>query len=157
MRVRWLFITSLLTLPLEAQQPCESLTNLKLPHTTITSATSVAATNAIPAHCAVQAVTRPTSDSVIKFELWLPVTGWNGKYQQVGNGGWAGSVPVGSLAEPLRRGFATAGTDDGHTGGNAEWAIGHPEKLADFGFRAVHETRVQSAPILQAFYGRAHP
>ena len=74
--------------------------------------------------------------------------------EQVGNGGWAGNIPVGALAEPLRRGFATAGTDDGHTGGTAEWAMGHPEKLADFGYRAVHETRVQAGSIVQAFFGK---
>jgi hypothetical protein len=155
MRRIWLLVlTSLLGWPAVAQQTCESLASLKLPHTTVTAAASVAATSNIPAHCAVQATARPTSDSEIKFELWLPLSAWNGKYEQVGNGGWAGSVPVGSLAEPLRRGFAAAGTDDGHSGGNAEWAIGHPEKLADFGFRAVHETRVQSIAIVDAFYGK---
>jgi feruloyl esterase len=149
-----LFGTSLFPRPVAAQQSCESLAGLRLPHATIAAATSVAATASIPAHCAVQAVTRPTSDSEIKFEVWLPSSGWNGKYEQVGNGGWAGSVPTGSLAEPVRRGFAAAGTDDGHVGNTAEWAIGHPEKLVDFGYRAVHETRLQSLAILQAFYGR---
>ena len=137
-----------------AQQTCENLVTLKLPHTRIMASTQVAATTSVPAHCAVQATARPTSDSEIRFELWLPITGWNGKYQQVGNGGWAGNVPVGSLAEPLRLGYATAGTDDGHSGGTAEWAIGHPEKLADFGYRAVHETRVQSLAIVETFYGK---
>jgi feruloyl esterase len=155
MRYRRLsFLACLCGWPALAQQTCESLIGLKLPHTTVTSATSVAGTASIPAHCAVQATARPTSDSEIKFELWLPASEWNGKYEQVGNGGWAGSIPVSSLAEPLRRGFAAAGTDDGHLGGNAEWAIGHPEKLADFGYRAVHETRLQSLAIVQAFYGK---
>ena len=140
--------------PAAAQQTCESLSGLKIPHTSVTTTTDVAATAAIPAHCAVQATARPTSDSEIKFELWLPTSGWNGKYQQVGNGGWAGSVPVGSFAEPLRRGFAVAGTDDGHTGGGAAWSIGHPEKLADFGYRAVHETRLQAVAIAEAYYGK---
>ena len=81
----------------------------------------------------------------------MPLTGWNGKYEQVGNGGWAGSLPVGSFAEPLRRGYAVAGTDDGHTGGGADWAVGHPEKLIDFGYRALHETRMQSVAIIDAF------
>jgi feruloyl esterase len=142
----------LLAWPMAAQQTCESLTGLKLPHTTVTSAATVAATPAIPAHCDVKATARPTGDSEIKFQVWLPISGWNGKYQQVGNGGWAGSIPA--PVEALRRGFAAAGTDDGHTGGSAEWAIGHPEKLADFGYRALHETRVQSVAIIQAFYGK---
>src|SRR5580692_3821486 len=149
-----LLAASALAWPAFAQQTCESLTSLKLSHTTVSAATTAAATSNIPAHCAIQATARPTSDSEIKFELWLPLSGWNGKYLQAGNGGWAGTVPVGSLAEPLRRGFAAAGTDDGHSGGTAEWAIGHPEKLADFGYRAVHETRVQSIAIVDAFYGK---
>jgi feruloyl esterase len=148
----------LITWPVAAQQTCESLAKLKLPHTTITSAvatpeTTVRGIGMIPANCEVRGTARPTSDSEIKFRVWLPVSGWNGKYQQVGNGGWAGSIPA--AIWPFRRGFATAGTDDGHSSGSgAEWAIGHPEKLADFGFRAVHETRLQAVAIVNAFYGR---
>src|ERR1700729_4272582 len=105
MHRNWLLVlTSVLAWPAAAQQavqqmaqqPCESLASLKLAHTTVTSATSAAATANVPAHCAVQAIARPTSDSEIRFELWLPLSGWNGKYEQVGNGGWAGSVPVAS-------------------------------------------------------------
>jgi hypothetical protein len=81
--------------------------------------------------------------------------GWNGKYEQVGNGGWAGAIPVSALIEPLRRGYAAAGTDDGHVGGGgASWAIGHPEKLIDFGYRAVHETNLQAQALIRAFYGK---
>jgi len=87
-----------------AQQPCENLTGLKLDHATVTSAAMVEAAplkpqpNAffklppvtVPRHCEVKGVARPTSDSEINFELWLPPTGaWNGKYIQRGNGGWA--------------------------------------------------------------------
>jgi feruloyl esterase len=75
----------------------------------------------------------------------------------VGNGGWAGAINVGGLVEPLRRGYAVAGTDDGHSGSmgaGASWAIGHPEKLVDFGYRAVHETSVQARAIARAFYGK---
>jgi feruloyl esterase len=104
----------------------------------------------------VKGVIRPTSDSEIKFALWLPPTGWNGKYRQEGNGGWAGAINYASLIDPLRRGYAVAGTDDGHEGNglSASWAIGHPEKLIDFGYRAVHETSVQAKALVRAFYGR---
>ena len=140
---------------------CESLTGLQLPHTTITSAATVAAgplsdTVAVigPARCEVKAVTRPTKDSEIKFALWLPPSGWNGKYVQIGNGGWAGAIPYRNFVDSLTRGYAVAGTDDGHEGGGgAAWAIGHPEKLIDFGYRAVHETSVQAKAIVRAFYG----
>ncbi len=154
---RLLTFAALTAWQVAAQQTCESLINLKLPHTTITSAATVAEATArgagtIPPHCEVKGTSRPTSDSEIKFQVWLPVSGWNGKYQQVGNGGWAGSIPA--PVEPLRRGYATAGTDDGHSSGGAEWAIGHPEKLIDFGYRAVHETRLQAVAIVEAFYGK---
>ena len=153
---------------LSAQQPCPALIGLSLPHTSITSAALVAegaVTSAVPGggkveviapgHCAVDAIARPTKDSEIHFTLWLPVSGWNGKYLQLGNGGWAGQISLTSLVYPLRQGYAVAATDDGHQGGvGAEWAIGHPEKLVDFGYRAVHETSVQAKSILRAFFGR---
>ena len=156
--------------PLFAQQSCESLTSLKLSRTTVTSSTMVpsgpaapagargagnAATNIVPAHCEVKGTIRPSKDSEIKFAVWLPATAWNGKYHQEGNGGWAGSIPTASMIDPLTRGYATAATDDGHEGGGgAEWAIGHPEKMIDFSYRAVHETSVQAKAIIRAFYGR---
>jgi feruloyl esterase len=109
----------------------------------------------MPAFCRVAGVAKPTSDSEIKFELWLPASGWNGEFEQVGNGGFAGTIPLAAMAEPLLRGYATAGTDDGHVGGtDVSWAIGHPEKVIDFGYRAVHETSVQAKTILREFYGK---
>lgn len=156
--------------PLLAQQQCAALSALSLPHTTITSA-EIAAEGPIrpagggntapvmaPAHCDVQAITRPSKDSEIRMEIWLPVSGWNGKYLQVGSGGWAGSIDRTALADPLRRGYAVAATDDGHQSGGpvpgAPWAVGHPEKLIDFGYRAVHETSVQARAVLRAYFGR---
>ena len=100
-----------------------------------------------------QGIIRPTKDSEIHFELWLPASGWNGKYVQLGNGGWAGAINAAGLAEPVKRGYAAAATDDGHQGGaGATWAIGHPEKLIDFGYRAVHETNLQSKAIIRALF-----
>ena len=153
--------------PLFAQQTCQGLTSLALEHATITSATAVpegpvagggrgGPPVVAAAHCAVQGIIRPTKDSEIHFELWLPASGWNGKYVQLGNGGWAGAINAAGLAEPLKRGYAAAATDDGHQGGaGATWAIGHPEKLIDFGYRAVHETNLQSNAIIRAFFSRA--
>jgi hypothetical protein len=152
-----------------AQTSCEALAKLTLANATITSATSVAAgsfkppaapglpvtTKDLPAFCRVAGVAKPTADSEIHFEVWLPTSDWNGKYQQIGNGGFAGTIPLGSLAEPLLHGYATAATDDGHAAApNAVWAIGHPEKVKDFGYRAVHETSVQAKAVIHAFYGK---
>ena len=97
---------------------------------------------------------KPTTDSKINFEVWMPAAGWNGKFEQLGNGGLAGSINQFALAGPLKKGFATAATDDGHEGAptDASWAIGHPEKVKDFGYRAVHETNLKAKRIIAAFY-----
>jgi tannase/feruloyl esterase len=164
-----LLIAAFLPVATSAQTSCEALANLTLTNATITSAASVAAgsykppatpglpppTKPLPAFCRVAGIAKPTSDSEIHFEVWLPASGWNGKFEQVGNGGFAGFIPFAGMAEPLLHGYATAATDDGHPNGpDQTWAIGHPEKVADFGYRAVHETAVQAKAILHAFYGK---
>ena len=132
-----------------AAAECESLTRLSVSHVEISSAAAAQA----PDRCVVKAVSRPTEDSEIKVEVWLPApANWNGKYQQAGNGGWAGSIPTNSLMFGVRRGFAAAGTDDGHSGGGAAWSIGHPEKLIDFGHRSLHETAVIAKALIRAYY-----
>jgi hypothetical protein len=167
-------MTTICPSPASAQRSCESLASLTLTNATITSATPIAAGTFkpssgpgqpapavdMPAFCRVAGVAKPTSDSEIKFEVWLPASGWNRKFEQVGNGGFAGSIPQAAMAEPLMRGYAAAGTDDGHAiqvrgaGTGATWAIGHPEKVIDFGYRAVHETSVQAKAIVRGFYGK---
>ena len=74
------------------------------------------------------------------MEVWLPSKEWNGKFQFVGGGGWAGNISYPAMASALQEGYATASTDTGHVGGNALFAIDHPEKLVDFAYRAVHES-----------------
>ena len=109
----------------------------------------------VPEFCCVAAVLRPTKDSEIKIEVWVPSSGWNGKFLAVGNGGWAGSINYGGLTQSLQRGYATASTDTGHTGNgdDASFALGHPEKLIDLGYRSVHLMTVQAKAIIAAFYG----
>ena len=111
----------------------------------------------LPAFCRVVAEAKPTADSDIKIEVWLPVSGWNGKLQGIGNGGFAGLIDYVQLATSMSKGYAATATDTGHTGSpiDAAWALGHPEKVVDFGHRGIHEmTRVAKA-VMQAFYGRA--
>ena len=109
----------------------------------------------LPAFCRVAATLKPTSDSEIKIEVWLPQSGWNGKLQSVGNGAWAGTISYPAMATALAAGYATASTDTGHTGNNANFITGHPEKVIDFGYRAVHEMTVASKAIIDAYYGSA--
>jgi Tannase and feruloyl esterase len=152
---------------------CEGLTTLSLPDAAINSAQSVAAGQFIPpqgrggapnaaaaykdlpAFCRVTATLKPSSDSDIKVEVWLPAAGWNGKFQAVGNGGWAGVISYRELAEALRGGYAAASTDTGHVGGSGQFAFGHPEKLIDFGYRSEHEMTLKGKAIVSAFYGNA--
>lgn len=146
------------------QVPCPQLKSLQLPGATVTLAEAGAAripgatdTNpatSLPAHCRVALTLKPSADSDIKAEVWLPAQNWNGKLLMEGGGGFVGSLSYGAMAAALREGYATASTDTGHTGGNANFALGHPEKLVDFAYRAVHETLVKSKAILAAHYGR---
>ncbi len=146
---------------------CENLAGLTVADTTVSVAETVpagsftppgatAAIPSLPGFCRVAGSIHPTSDSNIGFEVWMPLAAWNGRYGQIGNGGFAGAIPFSSMGNALTRGFATAGTDDGHTGNSldASWALGHPEKVVDYGNRAVHLTSVVSQQIVAAFYGQ---
>src|SRR5580704_12361863 len=133
---------------------CENLASLKLPDTTVTLAQEVAAAANTPAYCRVAATLKPSSDSDIKIEVWLPVSGWNEKFVANGNGGWSGAITPNTLAAAVRRGYATATTDTGHQGGSGSFALGHPEKLIDFAYRAVHEMTVKSKLVIAAYYGK---
>jgi feruloyl esterase len=109
----------------------------------------------LPAHCRVAATLKPSADSVIDIEVWMPEgASWNGKFQAVGNGGWAGNISFPAMATAVSEGYATASTDTGHKGGNALFAIDHPEKLTDFAYRAVHEMTVQAKALITKYYDR---
>ena len=149
---------------------CDSLQTLKLPDTTISLVQEVAegayapaaqgkqgnndAFKGLPAFCRVAVSMKPSPDSDIKMELWLPASGWNGNFLGTGNGGWVGSINAATLANGLRRGYAVANSDLGHEGGSASFALGHPEKVIDFAYRATHEMTVKSKALIKAYYGR---
>jgi feruloyl esterase len=150
---------------------CESIKDLKLGNTTITTAETVApgafqqpggakgkqnpAFGRLPAFCRVAATLTPSSDSLIQIEVWMPFVSWNANLQSVGNGAWAGTISYPAMATALADGYATASTDTGHVGGNAANFIpGHPEKVIDFSYRAIHEMTVAAKRIIEANYGR---
>jgi feruloyl esterase len=149
-----------------AAASCESLAAQALPNTKIDMAKSVPPGNltvpgtngkptvhgALPAFCRIAATVRPSSDSDIKIEVWLPMN-WNGKFQAVGNGGWSGSISYDALVAGLRAGYATASTDAGHQGQTGEFALGHPEKLTDYSWRAHHEMTLKGKALTAAYYG----
>ena len=143
---------------------CGSLTSAKLPDTTIETASVVPAGSftppygspleGLPEFCRVAGIIRPTSDSEIRFEVWMPVSAWNQQYLGVGNGGFAGSIEFTQLGGNIKRGFATAATDTGHQAGgeDASWAYKHPEKIKDFGWRGLHLTTANAKQLVQLFY-----
>ncbi len=113
--------------------------------------------------CRVVGVAAPTSDSQIGFEIWMPpASSWNGKYQQEGSGGSSGSIGQGSMVEPLEAGYATLATDNGHVtapdapggGSDNSFALGHPEKMVDFAWRAVHVSSIAAKDAIEKFYGK---
>ena len=150
---------------------CDSLKALSIKDTTVILAQAVAAGQFsppgerqpeprganpykdLPDFCRVAVTIKPTADSDIKVEVWLPANGWNGKFQAVGNGGWAGVISYSAMAGAVRGGYASASTDTGHEGGRGTFALGHPEKLIDFAWRSEHEMTVKAKAIIQAFYG----
>ena len=150
---------------------CETLERLSLPNTRITQSEMVPAGDfkipgapptagplrQLPAFCRVTARITPTTDSDIRIEVWLPVNGWNGKFQAVGNGGWAGAISYGELAMALQSGYASASTNTGHDGdgSDASFALGHPEKVTDFAWRAVHEMTLKAKALISVFYGKS--
>jgi feruloyl esterase len=144
---------------------CANLAALTIPTVTIRSAVAVPAGSftppgaqtalTLPAFCRVEGSARPTSDSDIRFEVWIPpVDTWNGKFEGVGNGGYQGSISYPAMALALRRGYATASTDTGHTGDDVKFAQGHPEKLIDYAYRAIHVMTETAKLIVRDHQGR---
>ena len=135
-------------LPLAAAT-CDSLSSMKWNNTTVTSAKTDD-----KGVCRVQATLRPSADSDIKVEIRMPAgAAWNGKFMAVGNGGWSGAIQDAALNEAVNRGYAAASTDTGHAGGSANFALGHPEKVIDFGYRSVHEMTLLGKETVKAYYG----
>ena len=161
------------TLALHAQADrtadCAKLKDAQLPNTTITTAQAITtgsftppgsqnAMSNLPPFCRVAGTIAPTVESDIRFEVWLPLDNWNGKFAGVGNGGWAGTISYGPLQDQIRRGYATASTNTGHQAGPpldaAKFAFDHPEQLIDFAYRAHHETTLKAKALVSAFYGK---
>jgi feruloyl esterase len=152
---------------------CEALASASLPHVTIAAARIVAAGaftppidgagrgagsntaspfTSLPSFCRVEITSSPASGSTIGSELWLPIAGWNGKFQAVGNRGWGGSISYPALAGAVAAGYAAASTDTGHRGGGATFALGAPEKVIDSGYRAAHDTTVIAKSLIASYY-----
>ncbi len=163
----WFLTSSGMVVSIDAAGSCETLTSLALPNATVTLAQPVAAGGFVQAgasggqrdgaaklqpFCRVALTLKPSSDSDIKMEIWMPASNWNGKFQAVGNGAFNGNINYSAMMTALSRGYATSSTDTGHTGGGASFGLGHPEKVIDFGWRAVHEMTVASKKVIASYY-----
>jgi len=148
--VAWLGLSGLA----EAATPCGGLTALALPHATVTAAAEAPA-GQITA-CQIEVTSRPSADSDIRIEVWIPAgAAWNGRYVQFGNGGFAGQIASKRLEAVAAQGYAVAMTDDGHQaeGTDARWAVHHPDKVIDFGWRALKETTTAAKALIAAYQG----
>jgi Tannase and feruloyl esterase len=151
---------------------CEDLARFGTTNVTITVAKTVDSPAAIAANlaqasiptpfCRVGGFITPTSDSHIGFEVWLPPDGtWNKKFEAVGNGGLSGALNYRAMISGFTRGYATMTTDLGHTNTppnsveDASWALGHPDKVVDYAYRAEHLSTVAAQQIVDAYYGAA--
>ena len=154
----------------QASAACEALAHKHFGSTEVASATVVpaggftlpagtpgaanAALAKLPAFCRLQAVGKPSGDSEIGIEIWLPEGNWNGRLLAVGNGAWAGVLSYGALADAVAAGYAAVSTNTGHVGNNVDFSVGHPEKLVDFAYRAVHEMTLAAKAAVEANYTR---
>jgi feruloyl esterase len=174
--MRTLVLVAILGLPLAAATTsCPLLANLPLKNAVVTFAQPVAAGaltlppgavptfpgfpppsfKNLPALCRAVVLLRPSADSEIWTEVWMPASGWNGKLESVGNGAWAGSISYRDLATAVTAGYAAASTDTGHSETTGAFVVGHPERLTDFGYRAIHEMTVAAKIIAAAYYGKS--
>jgi len=157
-----------------APQSCEKLSQLAVSKAKIVSAQTVEAGTFAPpaamspwltgspdlyktlgAFCRVVVEATPSADSSIKIEVWMPTEGWNGRFRGQGNGGFAGEIDYRRLGLAVQQKYASAATDTGHSAGgtDARWALGHPKKVIDFGYRAIHEMTQIAKTVISAFYG----
>ncbi len=149
---------------------CGELTGLAIEKAVVTSAELVPAGSRIALtgdsstapvkdeFCRIRVTSKPSADSDIRIELWVPSgAAWNGKFEQIGNGGFAGSIPFEAMSRVLVRGYAVAGTDDGHQAADMTdglWAMNHPEKIKDYGWRAIRDTTLVSKRLVSELTAR---
>ncbi|WP_213978921.1 tannase/feruloyl esterase family alpha/beta hydrolase [Sphingomonas sp. dw_22] len=168
-----LLATSFLgSVPALARSPAEDCARLKdaaIPHVEILVAKPVSGTfvedfvadrrprtyTGLKPFCRVRGISRPVPGSEIGFEVWLPASGWNGRLHMIGNGAYVSNISYKQMIARLDDGDVAVATDTGHQGSDLRFGWKHPERIADFGHRAVHESVLAAKQVVRAFYGRA--
>ena len=142
---------------------CEDLGKVAPEASTITSAAAVVAATKIgnvdvdEKFCRVQGVARPSPDSEIKFEVWIPAAAkdWSGRFKLNGTGGYAGAIPYPRLVQDIGDGYVTAASNMGHDGGEGPaWTLNQPEKVKDWGLRAHYYVATAAKTLANAYYGK---
>jgi feruloyl esterase len=148
-----------------ASVACEQLASLRLTNAIVTLAHAYPAGSFtptaggrsidVPASCRVMVTARPTEDSDIKVEVWIPDGDtWNGKLLGTDNGGFSGAINYAGLASAVTKGYAAVGTDTGHSGDQMDFGVGHPEKIIDWAYRSIHEMTAIAKTVVEASRGR---
>jgi feruloyl esterase len=131
---------------------CEALADLAMQEAQVTSAATSGQERT--ASCRVKIVARPVTDSEIQIEVWLPPKeSWNGRLLGTGNGGYSGAMSYPAMEAALKSGYAVAGSDTGHAGGDLKFGVGHPEKIVDWAYRAVHVMTDVAKLAARNYYG----
>ena len=141
--------------------PCAALKSLSLDNTTVASSERVpealdtgfngAPPQRVPEHCRVTGTIAPS----IEFELWLPVSHWNGNWQAVGTGGFGGTINTLAMGVALRAGYATAANNSGHPVGDPNW-MSSRELVRLWGHESIHRMVAPMEALIRAFYGKPH-
>ena len=146
---------------------CTGLKSLAIPHVEILLATPVEGSfqedfaverkprtiKGLKSFCRVRGISRPVAGSEIGFEVWLPApASWSHRLHMIGGGAYISNINYKVMTARLDDGDVAVGTDTGHTGSNLKFGWHQPEKIADFGHRAVHESVVAAKAITAAYY-----
>ncbi len=157
-----------------AQKSCAEIMAVKVSGATIILAESVAAGSFagpptpngsrdltapyknVPAFCRVVVESKPTSDSDIRIEVWMPSSRWNGKLQGTGKSGSAGQIDYENLGASVSKGFAATATDAGNSESpvDAKPASGQPGRVMDSGHRGIQEMTRVAQELVHMFYGK---
>ncbi|WP_066811284.1 tannase/feruloyl esterase family alpha/beta hydrolase [Sphingomonas asaccharolytica] len=152
-----------------APDACAALKKLAIPHVRILVATPVDGTftedmvvergprtyTGLKPFCRVRGVSSPVRGSEIGFEIWLPAKrDWSGRLHMIGNGAYVSNMQYKQMIPRLDDGDVAVGTDTGHVGTDLKFGWKNPEKIKDFGYRAVHESVVAAKAITRAYYSR---
>ena len=107
-------------------------------------------------------LTHPGVNDHVLVQLFLPLTGWNGRYQATGGGGWATSFGELQLSRAAAQQYASSRTDGGHADNfydPSSWALlpngsVNLGLLTNYASRSLHDMAVVSKAVIESYYGK---